>query len=489
MPAILDQYGRPMRVAPRRTRPAAVRARYDSAQTNSTNAKHWANADALSANAAASPEVRRRLRMRSRYEAANNSYCRCMVDSLAGDVIGTGPRVQALTGNSDADEIINREFGRWLKAAKIPAKLRAMRKAKCVDGETIGLFVNNPRLLRKVPVSLDLRVLECDRLAEAYPGDPLPQSVEGIKLDAVGEPEAYYLLDEHPGDVNTFTRGSRYGKWYDAADVIHLYRQDRPEQRRGVPETTPALPIFSQLRRWTLAVLTAAEVAADLSAIVKTSNPPDGSNYAASGDSETEPASYEPFDTFDIDRGVFTVLPEGTDISQLKAEQPAAMYADFKRELLAEAFAAILMPYIVGANDSSDSNFASGKLDKLGYNRLVTIDRSELNDDVVWVLFLRWYEEASLYLRLPALPPVSEWVVTVFWDELGDIDEVKSATATEIKLRSGQTSYPSVFAAAGKDGASEQERQAEFLGLSLEEYRARLASKLLGPEVTANAAA
>lgn len=483
MPAILDQYGRPITSPARRSRPTAVRARYDSAQTNSSNAKHWANADALSANAAASPEVRRRLRMRSRYEVANNAYCRCMVDSLAGDVIGTGPRVQVLTGKPEADQVLNREFARWLKAARIPAKLRAMRRAKCEDGETIGLFVDNPRLLRKVPVSLDLRVLECDRLAEPYPGDPLPQTVEGIKLDAIGEPEAYYLLDEHPGEVNTFTRGSRYGKWYDAGDVIHLYRQDRPEQRRGVPETTPALPIFSQLRRWTLAVLTAAEVAADLSAIVKTANPADGANYGPSGDTDNEPASYEPFDTFDIDRGVFTVLPEGTDISQLRPEQPTAIYAEFKRELLAEAFAAILMPYIVGANDSSDSNFASGKLDKLGYNRFITIDRSEINDEVVWPLFLRWHEEAALYLRLPPLPPVSEWTVTVFWDELGDIDEVKSATAMEIKLRSGQTSYPSVFAAAGKDGLSEQQRQAEFLGLSLAEYRSRLTAKLLGPEV------
>jgi hypothetical protein len=37
------------------------------------NRKHWAHADHLSANAAASPEVRRTLRNRARYEVANNS--------------------------------------------------------------------------------------------------------------------------------------------------------------------------------------------------------------------------------------------------------------------------------------------------------------------------------------------------------------------------------------------------------------------------------
>ena len=56
------------------TRTNLIRARYDAAATTDANRKHWANADGLSADAAASPEVRRILRNRARYEAANNSY-------------------------------------------------------------------------------------------------------------------------------------------------------------------------------------------------------------------------------------------------------------------------------------------------------------------------------------------------------------------------------------------------------------------------------
>ena len=47
-----------------------IRARFDAAQTTRDNAKHWAYADQLSADMEASPEVRRTLRMRSRYIAA-----------------------------------------------------------------------------------------------------------------------------------------------------------------------------------------------------------------------------------------------------------------------------------------------------------------------------------------------------------------------------------------------------------------------------------
>ncbi|TWU40244.1 hypothetical protein Q31b_35890 [Novipirellula aureliae] len=51
-----------------------LRAKYDAANTTLDNMKHWSRADGLSAAAANSPDVRRTLRNRSRYEVANNSY-------------------------------------------------------------------------------------------------------------------------------------------------------------------------------------------------------------------------------------------------------------------------------------------------------------------------------------------------------------------------------------------------------------------------------
>ena len=70
-----------------------IRAKFDAAQTTPDNRRHWANADLLSADAAASAEVRRILRSRARYEVANNCYAKGIVLTLANDVIGTGPRL------------------------------------------------------------------------------------------------------------------------------------------------------------------------------------------------------------------------------------------------------------------------------------------------------------------------------------------------------------------------------------------------------------
>jgi len=82
-----------------RAKPACrstVEGRFDSAQTNADNRRHWANADPLSADAAASAELRRTLRNRARHEVANNSYARGIVLTLANDVTGTGPRLPRL---------------------------------------------------------------------------------------------------------------------------------------------------------------------------------------------------------------------------------------------------------------------------------------------------------------------------------------------------------------------------------------------------------
>jgi len=110
-----------------------LRARYDAAVTTEENRRHWANADGLSANAANSPEVRRLLRNRSRYEAANNSYARGIILTLANDVIGTGPRLQLLTDNADANRHVEKAFAQWAKAIGLAEKLRTMRMARATE--------------------------------------------------------------------------------------------------------------------------------------------------------------------------------------------------------------------------------------------------------------------------------------------------------------------------------------------------------------------
>ena len=107
--------------------PVRVIGRFDAAQTTRDNIRHWAMADYLSADQEANPEIRKTLRMRSRYEVANNSYAKGLVQMLANDTIGTGPRIQLLTEDEHYNDEIEREFMAWAEAIRLPQKLRMMR--------------------------------------------------------------------------------------------------------------------------------------------------------------------------------------------------------------------------------------------------------------------------------------------------------------------------------------------------------------------------
>ena len=93
-----------------RSLPAVVRARYDAAQTTAENARHWAMADALSADGAASPDVRRKLRERARYEVANNSYAKGIADHRHR--VGTG-ELELLTEDANANHAVETAVAEW----------------------------------------------------------------------------------------------------------------------------------------------------------------------------------------------------------------------------------------------------------------------------------------------------------------------------------------------------------------------------------------
>ena len=98
------------------------KGRYDAAQTNADNRRHWEAADALSADAANSSGVRATLRKRARYERDNSTYVNGIVQTLANDLIGTGPRLQMQTGDDKLDRAIELKFMEWAGAVGLAAE-------------------------------------------------------------------------------------------------------------------------------------------------------------------------------------------------------------------------------------------------------------------------------------------------------------------------------------------------------------------------------
>jgi len=421
--------------------PQQVQARYDAAQTTPLNQRHWSQADWWSADAALHPGIRRILRARSRYEAANNSYLAGMLSTLSTDLIGTGPRLQLEIPGIQPEDPRVREIEHavheWGRAIDLAAKLRTMRVSRAVDGEAFAKKITNPRLGEGV--QLDIQLIEADQVSN--PNWILEiGAIDGLRLDDADNVAEWHVLHRHPGSVS-WTGNT--GDWLPAEKILHWAHKIRPGQHRGVGEVVPALELFAMLRRYTLATVTAAETAADFAALIHTNVPAGGDGSAAM------PA----WDTMPIVRGMAMSLPDGWDATQMRPEHPTTTFDMFERRLLNQIARCLNLPYIVAALDSSSANYSSMRGDYLVYRKSVNVLREDLERNVLDPLLGDWLDEAALVPRLlpNGLPPVAEWSWRWIWQGWEHVDPVKEADAQTIRLDNNTTTLADECAGVGRD--------------------------------------
>ncbi|MBQ6247211.1 MAG: phage portal protein [Kiritimatiellae bacterium] len=453
-----------MRLFGKKPKPAKARlslprwmlARFDAAQTTKDNARHWSAAEFLSADAEADSNVRKILRTRARYEVQNNSYARGIVKTLADDTVGTGPRLQMLLEDEAKNRLVEHDFAEWAKRIRLAAKLRTIRMARCQDGEAFAVLAQNPRL--STNVTLDIQLIEADRVTDDEMNAD-GRSVDGITFDSFGNPVSYNVLKAHPGGTASFGTDSVTVK---AENMIHVFRQDRPEQHRGIPEITSALPLFAHLRRFTLAVVSAAEAAADFAGVLYTDAPANG-----------EADAVEAMDTIQLERNMLLTMPGGWKMSQVDPKQPVTTYGEFKHEILNEISRCLNIPYNIAAGNSSGYNYASGRLDHQTYYKSLKVDRAFIEEAVLDRILERWLREWTLANRTTL--DVCDCRHTWFWDGHEHVDPSKEARAQEKRLKNHTTTLASEYAKQGKDWESELRQRAkekelmDELGLTVEE--------------------
>jgi capsid protein len=412
-----------------------ISARYDVARTTDENASLWSMVDSLSAAEANNPQVRKTIRERARYEVANNCYAKGIVRALVSDVIG--PEVQLQLGDSPKAQEIEQAFADWAHNVKLWAKLRTVYTARIVDGESFALITNNRR---NKDIKLDIRPIECDMVESWFTGFSREDEVDGIRFDADGNPKEYRVLKQHPGD-HRIVKTTGAGDWVNAKYVMHLFREDRPGQVRGVSELTPALSLFGILRKFTVSVLEAANRAAEISAVMHTNLVPD--SLAAE--------LADPVTIIEAQRNAIVSLPEGWAMSQFKPEQPTTTYAMFKAEIVNEIARALNIPYNVAAGNSSGYNYASGRLDHQTYDRMIEIDRHDIATTILDRVYAEWLAEYSI--RHSLTPSEQIQIASHEWHFAGrgHVDPNKEASADDTRLKNGTLTHASYYAKQGKD--------------------------------------
>ena len=376
-----------------------------------------------------------------------------------------------------------------------------MRIARARDGEAFVLLAQNPTL--RTSVKLDLSLIDADRVAgdcctesggrlspaaetggsrsvATAEGCGKPFTIDGITYDPYGNPVSYRVLVSHPCDGNL---AEERAMLIPAANMIHVFRADRAEQHRGVPELAAALPLFAKLRRYTNAVVASAEKAAEYGGILYTEHPTDGTC-----------AQIEPMDAVTLDVNQLTTMPEGWKMDELYVKAPIATYADFKKEMLSEIGAAMGIPYAIVAGTSAGYTYASAKLDHQTYFRVLRNERGFVEDSVLNRLFALWLREWSLanpdaeaggsrsvateaggsrsvatdvepHSPSP-IPLISTWNASWLWPMFDNIDMLTAARVQSIALKNRTTTLATEYARQGKNWKTELaqfEKEQQFL--------------------------
>lgn len=210
-------------------------------------------------------------------------------------------------------------------------------------------------------------------------------------------------------------------------------------------------------RGYTLAVIAAAETAADFAAVLYTDSPANG-----------EADAVEPMDIIDLERRMATVLPGGWKLGQITAEQPATTYGEFKKEILNEIARCLNMPFNVAAGNSSGYNYASGRLDHQTYFKSIRIDQAQMECVILDHILKAWMDEAVLVegllpqsLRSLGAKFPHQW----FWDGQEHVDPSKEATAQATRLANNTTTLAYEFARQGRDWEAELRQRAKEVAL------------------------
>jgi capsid protein len=317
-----------------------------------------------------------------------------------------------------------------------------MRMSRAQDGEVFALLTSNPKL--PTAIQLDLRLIEADQVCTPDYRGSNSKTVDGIVFADAGNPVEYHVLKSHPGETLRFNRDFER---ISAEAMIHWFRLDRPGQARGIPDIMPALPLFAQLRRFTLAVLAAAETAADFAGILYTDAPANGEADAA-----------EPFESIELEQRALVTMPGGWKMSQIEAQQPATTYAEFKHEILNEISRCLNMPF---------NNYASGRLDHQTYFKSIRVEQVQLETVVIDRVLAAWFDEAVLIPGfLPAdLGPIAEWPHQWFWDGHEHVDPAKEANAQATRLANHTTTLAHEYARQGRDWEEALRQRAKEMAL------------------------
>lgn len=411
----------------------------------------------------------------------NNGFISGPIRRIARNVVGAGIHFQSRVAADDTaympfpritQEIADRFNGMVERAIKIwvtQADKRLISNFYEIqmqlsmalerDGEVLAILRNSSRPGRLIPTCIE--VLEIDRLQTPMGEIQNPAIRNGIRYDAEGVPETYFILKKHPGDAFAAIR-----KDVDFEDVpafapngtrkvLHLFEVTRPEQSRGYSPAAAGLKDYQDLDRYREAEIYARLEDACLTGFVTTPDPGGfQGNWATQhttgtdGDGSTR-AVHE------FAPGQWNYLNPGEDIKIHEPSRQNQNLDDFVNHLLRGPANAWDIPPEVLAQNWAGMNYSNARTVLLQFYLSCRVRQWALVHhfcEPVYQVVLRQFIAQGL-VQAPGFDRRSAdysrhvWVLPGWqW-----VDPTKEATGKQIEVDNNFETLSDVCAAKGKD--------------------------------------
>ncbi len=420
-------------------------------------------ADWITSSTSMDAEIRKdlkRLRDRSRDLVRNNDYARSAQRAITNNVVGQGVRMQAAVkmrrgGRMDdtTNGLIETAWEKWKRKAHCHTAgilsfhdiERQLLDAMPESGEVFVRKVRQSFGGSRVPFALE--IIEADRL-DIDKNDTAKSGNEirmGVERDSWGRPVAYHFKQDHPGDY-PFGAGVVDNKTIrvQASDVIHLFRQERPGQTRGVPWIASAILKMHHLSGYTEAEVIAARAEACRMGFITS---PEDDVMQDGEDAGQAVANFEP--------GRIERLLPGESFVESKPNRPGGQYEPFVRTMLHSMAAGLGVSYATLSRDYSQANYSSGRLSLLDDRDNWRVLQQWLIENFHRPVFEEWLDLAVLSgeLSLAGYEANPDAFRTVRWIPRGWqwIDPAKEMSAYKDAVRCGFTTVSDVVAQQGGD--------------------------------------
>lgn len=211
------------------------------------------------------------IKARARYLEDNSDIAGAAIGGIIRNVVGTGIKPQARTGNDELNKQIEALWQEWTRAENCDItgqqtfeELQALLlRRKIVDGEI--LIKKTVSKQGKFP--LKLQVIKSDLLSQYMLTAPKTGNVirSGVELDAHLKPLAYWIDKKSPDGFIQYDPDR-----IAAGEIIHLWTRKQPDQIRGVSDLAPIIKRLKDTQDYLDAETVAARIAACFSVLITT---------------------------------------------------------------------------------------------------------------------------------------------------------------------------------------------------------------------------